>query len=399
MALVLIAYERGHRSWAIAAVLLAEIVPGIALSAPFGALADRLSRTRLAVAADLLRGVAFIALAMSSSFTATVAFALLAGVGTALFRPAVGAALPELVSEPQRSAAVALYSAIINLGLTAGPALTALALLVGPPKVILGANGVTFLVSAGLLAGVELGRGSDPDRHTVAMWEATIEGVRAAKRTRGVAALLLLGGATVFAGAVMNVAEPLLATGPLHAGAAGFSLLVAVYGTGTVAGSLLCGRCGSAIGRLRSLWIWGYALCGAGMLGSAAAPSLVSAACAFALTGAANALIVTPELRLFQELTSPTLLGRVLGLRDLIQNAALLAAFLCAGALLSPLDPRAAFALGGTTLLMLIPLATQTFRPDRRAEATASRNHLIDPTDGASQRPNSTTTRDVGLAS
>lgn len=93
VALVLVAYHRLHSGWAIALVLLADFLPGIVLAAPFGALADRMPRRRLAVGADMLRAGAFIALAVVPSFAATVGFALLAGVGTALFRPAVNAAL------------------------------------------------------------------------------------------------------------------------------------------------------------------------------------------------------------------------------------------------------------------------------------------------------------------
>ena len=77
-------------------------MPGIVLSTPFGALADRVSRRRLAVGADLLRAAAFIALAVISSFALTVALALAAGIGTAMFRPAVTAALPGLVTDEQR---------------------------------------------------------------------------------------------------------------------------------------------------------------------------------------------------------------------------------------------------------------------------------------------------------
>lgn len=83
-----------------------------------------------------MRFAAFIGFAAVSSFTATVAFALAAGVGSALFRPVVRAALPELVTEEQRSAATAPYGAIISFGVTAGPALTALALLVSTPQFV-----------------------------------------------------------------------------------------------------------------------------------------------------------------------------------------------------------------------------------------------------------------------
>jgi MFS family permease len=55
VALLLVGYERLHSGWAIALVLLANFLPGIVLAAPFGALADRLDRRRLAVGVDLIR--------------------------------------------------------------------------------------------------------------------------------------------------------------------------------------------------------------------------------------------------------------------------------------------------------------------------------------------------------
>ena len=97
VALLLVAYQRLHSGWAISLVLLGEFLPGIVLSPLFGSLADRISRRRLAVCADLLRAVCFVAIAIVPSFAATVGFALLAGVGTALFRPAINSALPGLV--------------------------------------------------------------------------------------------------------------------------------------------------------------------------------------------------------------------------------------------------------------------------------------------------------------
>jgi MFS family permease len=157
VALLLVAYERLHSGWAIALVLLADFLPGIALAALFGALADRLPRRRLLVSADLLRASAFIALAVVPSFAATIGLALLAGIGTAIFRPTVNAALPGMVSEEQRSPAAALYGMNMSVGMTVGPALTALLLLFGSSTVALAFNGATFLLSAALLSTVPFG--------------------------------------------------------------------------------------------------------------------------------------------------------------------------------------------------------------------------------------------------
>jgi MFS family permease len=367
VALVLIAYQRLHHSWAIALVLLADVLPGIALSAPFGALADRVSRARVAVAAQILSAAAFLGLAFVASFPATVALALVAGVGSAMLRPAIGAALPELVDEDERSAATALYGTIMTVGITVGPALTALVLLFSTPALVLAINGVTFLVAAALLCRLPLGGGGheaecDGDE---TLWAATRAGIAAARRAPGVAMLLVIGAAGMFAGAVMNVAEPILATGPLHAGRAGYAVLVGLYGCGMAAGSLLSSRAGPRVAQLRRLWLAGNALCAAGMIGSALAPSLALAGATFALTGAGNAFICAPEMRLFQELTPGPMLGRVLGLQDTGANVGMLLAFVSAGLLLSEVGARAVFLAGGAALFVLTLLAMLAFKPHR----------------------------------
>jgi MFS family permease len=383
VALVLVAYQRLHSGWAIALVLLADFLPGVVLSVPFGALADRFSRRRMAIAADLLRAGAFIALVLVPSFGATVGFALLAGVGTALFHPAVNAALPGLVTEEQRSPATALNGAMSSIGLTVGPAFTAVLLLFSSPTLILAVNGATFLVSALLLSSVPFGCGTaaraepidpanaqhasdpDPERSRGSLWSSTIDGMRSAAHIPGVGALLLVGAISVLAGGLMNIAEPLLATGPLRAGNAGYSVLVSAYGVGMVAASLINARAGSGITSLRRRLLLGILVEGIGMIGSAAAPSLSWAIASFALTGASNALLIGSEIRLFQELVSERLLGRVFGLRDTLCNVAFVVAFLTAGAVLGLLGVQAVFALGGGALVALAAISTTALRPGR----------------------------------
>ena len=370
VALLLVAYHRLHSPWAITVVLLADFIPGIVLSPVCGALADRISRRRIAVAADLVRAAAFIALALIPSFIATVGLALLAGVGTALFNPALQSALPSLVAPDERSRATALYGVVNNLGITIGPALTALLTLFSSPSLVLALNGGTFAVSAALLAGVPLGATSrSTDEPPGSLLADTRAGARAAAAIPGMTVLLLFSGAAVLAAGVMNIAEPLLAIGPLHAGNAGYSLLVTSYGVGMVAASVLNSRLGSVVARLRRRWLVGIAVNGAGMLATALAPSLAVALLTFALTGMSNMLIVGPEIRLVQELAGERLLGRVFGLRDLSGNIAFVVAFLGAGVLLSTVGVRAAFAVGGVALLALAPLGAVLFHPSSPAKA------------------------------
>jgi MFS family permease len=377
VALLLVAYHRLHSGWAISLVLLGEFLPGIVLAPLFGSLADGPHRRKLVVCADLLRAACFVALAVVPSFAATVGLALLAGVGTALFRPAVNAALPGMVDPERRSKLIALFYATVNTGLMVGPALTAGLLLFTSAEVVLVINAVTFFVSALLLAGVDLGpHAGDPAEHDEAaaresVLSQTLAGARAVAGIPGVPVVMIIGALVVLTGAMLNVLAPLLATGPLGAGGSGYGVLMALYGTGMVAGSWFNARAGSEIPGLRKRWLFGIALSGLAMAGAAVAPSLVIALIAFTFIGLGENLLVGPEMRLVQELVAERLMGRVFGLKDALENVAFVGAFLGAGALLSVSGVRVVFAGAGLLTLALAGVGAFCFRQRAAAEATA----------------------------
>src|SRR5918997_2622088 len=157
VALLVLALERFDSPWAIGLILLADVVPSMLLGPLFGAAADRWSRRGCAIAADAIRVVAFAGLVLVDGFGLTLAFALVAGVGTALFQPASLAALPGLVERPRLPAATSLYGALTDVGFIAGPALAAVVMLAGGPELVLGINSVSFAISVVLLASIRFG--------------------------------------------------------------------------------------------------------------------------------------------------------------------------------------------------------------------------------------------------
>jgi MFS family permease len=368
VALLLVAYHRFHSGWAISLVLLGEFVPGIVLAPVFGSLADRVSRRQLAVWGDLLRAAAFIALALIPSFAGTVALAMVAGVGSAMFRPAINAALPGMVPAAERSKLIAVFYASVNTGMMIGPALAGLMLLFATAQEVLLVNALTFVISSLLLAGVDLGPRSGEDLGEAqaggpeSVWAQTMEGTRVVLETPGVAIVMLVGALVVLTGAMFNVFAPLLATGPLHAGGTGYSVLWALYGTGMVAGSWINARAGSEIAELRRRWLFGIGLSGLAMATAAIAPNLALAMVAFALVGLAENLLVGPETRIVQELVPERLLGRVFGLKDVLENVAFVCAFLGAGALLTLAGVRSAFVGAGLATLALAVFGALSFR-------------------------------------
>jgi len=377
VALLLLAFHRLHSGWAVALVLLGDFLPGIVLSAPFGALADRCDRRRLAIAADVIRAGAFVGIALVPSFASTIIFALLAGVGTSLWRPAVNAALPGLVAADERSAATAAWGLCMNVGMTAGPALSALALLFASPGLVLVVNAATFAVSALLISNVALGRSGVAGDACDDAPAAASDGMRTASRLPGVFVLIAVSSGTVLAAAMSNVAEPILSVGPLHGGDSGYGLLVSLYGAGMVAGTIVNSRASSSVARLRVRWLVGLALTGAMLLGSGMAPALLLAAVTFMLTGAGNAMVTGPEMRLLQELTPERMMGRVFGLYDAVQNTAFVFAFGLSGALLGPAGARGVFIAAGALMVLVCGLGAFFFRPGRPSSPGRSIPHGV----------------------
>ncbi len=279
----------------------------------------------------------------------------------------------------------AMFYASINAGLMLGPAIAGGLLLVTTAPVVLVLNALSFVGSAVLLGGVDLGPrpatagdagnegdaragesgpGAGESRHG-SVWADTRAGTQAALALPGVPVLMGVGALVVLTGAMFNVLAPLLATGPLHAGGSGYSLLMALYGLGMVAGSWANARAGSDIHGLRRRWLVGIAVSGIAMAGAALAPNLGLALVAFTLIGLGENLLVGPEMRLMQEMVSERLLGRAFGLKDVLENLAFVSAFLGAGALLSLAGVRTVFVGAGLVTVALSLVGAVAFRTRR----------------------------------
>jgi MFS family permease len=360
VALLVLAYERLESPWAISLVLLADFLPSMFLGPIFGAAADRWSRRWCASLADLARALAFVSLAFFDGFALTLALALLAGVGTGLFRPAVMAGLPSLVSRAGLPAATSLYGAIADLGFTLGPALAGAGLLLTSPETVMLVNGLSFAVSAVVLTRVPLGGGDRREEQRSLVREARA-GVKAVARMPGLRAVIAGSSFVVLFAGLFNVGELLLAKEELGAGEAGFALLVAMFGLGVVAGSL-AGAGSSDPRLLKRRYLVGIGVTGVGFLAAAAAPGIALATAGFAVAGFGNGLLLVHERLLVQVTVGEDLLGRVFGLRDTLDAWAWTIAFASAGLLLVTLDTRLVLALAGAGVCAVAVISSWLLR-------------------------------------
>lgn len=347
VALLLIAYDRWHSPWAITFVLLADLLPAMLLGPVFGAAADRWSRRRCMVIADLLRFGAFVGIGLADSIELTLALALVAGCGTGLYAPAALASLPGLVAPRRLPAATSVYGAIADLGFTAGPALAAVVLLFSSPESLTIANGVTFAISALVLGRLRFGEAPvGLEARSASLLQEAREGLTATAGMTGIRIVLGVSAGALFFAGVFNVAELPFAEDVLDSTDVGYSVLATSFGLGFIAGSLSGSRGGSPK-LLKARYQLGLVVLGAGFLSSGVAPNFAAALVAFAIAGLGNGMLLVFERQIIQAFVPDRLAGRVFGIKDALSAWAFGSAFICAGALVSLIGVRELLVVAG----------------------------------------------------
>jgi hypothetical protein len=340
VALLLIAYDRWHSPWAITLVLLADLLPSMLLGPVFGAAADRWSRKGCTVTADLVRCAAFVGIAFVDSIGLTLGLALLAGCGTGLFTPAALASLPGLVEPKRLPAATSVYGATADLGFTVGPAAAAVVLLFGNAEQLTAVNGLTFGISAVVLARLAFGeapRGVEASRSS--LFREARDGLAATAGMPGIRALLGVSAGALFFVGLFNVAELPFAEDILDSGEVGYAVLATAFGVGFIAGSLT-GTKGRAPVALKGRYRLGLLGLGAGLIATGLAPGFAAALGAFAVGGIGNGMLIVYERQLIQATVPDRLAGRIFGVKDALTAWGFGLAFVCAGGLITLIGVR-----------------------------------------------------------
>lgn len=221
-------------------VLACQAAPQLVFILLGGVIADRVSRARLMVGAELLAGAAWAALsalvfAGSSQFGLMAAGAVMAGLATAMFTPAMTGLVPELVDEAQLQAANAAIRLGQNIALMVGLAAAGVVVAVVGAGWALAINAISFVVSGLLIHLIGVPR-------------------RSGKPATGIGSDFLAGGKEFFSrqwlwviafqyafvvaaiNATVGVLGPLLSEQHYN-GARDWSLLVGAQAVGTVAGA------------------------------------------------------------------------------------------------------------------------------------------------------------------
>ena len=237
IALAIDVKDRTNSGLWVGAVLVVEFLPTIVVGLTLGPLLDRLDRRSLMVGADLLRAAVFCALPFTSSVAGIVGLALVAGLATGFFRPAVYAGVPNLVPEDQLPEANALLQTVENVSWAIGPVLGGILTAAAGPHAAYWINAVSFGISALLVARIPKRLLQSETALTRGHWRDLKDGFSAVLHSRPLLAVLICWGIASLGIGAISLSEVFLAKNTLHAGDFGYGLLFGGIGTGLVIGS------------------------------------------------------------------------------------------------------------------------------------------------------------------
>jgi MFS family permease len=220
-----------------------QFTPMLLLSFVAGALADRLPKRRLIIAAQAVLFSQSLVLAIlvergHVQYWHVAILALVYGVANTVDMPTRQAFLVEMVGKGDLMNAIALNSGMFNAARIAGPALAGLLIAHWGMAPAFFFNALSFLPVLAVLTAIRT-EGVPRPRSTRHLGDEIREGVGYAVRTPRILltlAMVLAVSAFLFN---YNVIVPLLARDVLHQEARGFGLLMTTLGVGAVAGAVI----------------------------------------------------------------------------------------------------------------------------------------------------------------
>jgi predicted MFS family arabinose efflux permease len=345
-------------------VLVAYGIPRTALVLVGGHASDRWRPWTVMMSTDAARAVAALALAVAAAVgparaVVLVPIAAVLGAGEGLFMPGSFAIIPALLPDEDLQAGNALSSAGTQLATLIGPAAGgAMVAFLGPAPAF-ALDAASFIVSAVTLAGIRAARRSPrsrpvtaPDQGQPGQRGPTLWSVLRSERFLQVG-LLVTVAANLGSGGSDEVALPSLAHGPLHSGAGGFGALIAAFGAGALAGTIVAGQAG----RARRPAVLGSFVFLAEAVALAAVPyvgSTVAAGAVLLAVGAANGFGNVVMITAFQRWAPPDLLGRLAGLLTLASLGVFPVSVALAALVVHSAGPAPFFPLAGATLAAAI---------------------------------------------
>jgi MFS family permease len=279
IAILWLVYEVTGDPLLLSVVVIASVVPNVFVSLPAGVMVDRLHRTRVMIATNLVRGIAVLAIPAvgrgSQLVPVVILVAAVASTMEAFFGPARNALVPNLVERTDLESANSLLQLTTS---ASGMLYAAGGLVVG----VFGSfaafyvDAISFIAAAALLALIPQAAGktdSDGDSLVDSIGTDIVSGLRFVWRHRVLTYVVLMWVLTGVAMGPLGVVIPVFAETTLGSGSTVFGLLYGLIYAGIFTGGLWLNRFADRVAEHRGrLIIGGMVAAGAAFAAAAVLP-------------------------------------------------------------------------------------------------------------------------------
>ena len=241
VALFSLVLDHGGTAMTLALTVVAQELPFFLMSPIGGALADRLDRKKLMIATDVARAVLCLGfLFVDGVGELWLAFVLLALISSlaAVFDPASGAAIPNLVDPSDLATANSLGGSAWGTMLAVGAGVGGLAVATFGYRTAFVVDALSFAGSALLLSRIARPFAEERRTEHPSVWRATMDTFSYANQDRRVWAFLSVKGGFGLAGGVL-IFISIFAFDVFQAGATGIGILMAARGVGALLGPFI----------------------------------------------------------------------------------------------------------------------------------------------------------------
>ncbi|WP_034388973.1 MFS transporter [Deinococcus sp. YIM 77859] len=369
VAQVALLLKLGGSAAALSALLLVSVVPGLLLALLGGALADRVDRRRLLIAANIVRGilmavVAGLVMTGAAQLAHLYILALLYGGISAFTNPAFDALLPGIVKREQLQNANAMFLLGDNVAAIAGPALGGLLLTVSGVAGAAVLNAVSFFVLVVGLLYLHPAPLHRDDQGRSSLFRDIGKGLQYARSNGTLLGFLTLFAAINISGATLAVSLPLYVTEQLDLSPGMYGVFLTTMNIGILLGITIIGavrvrhRGRLITGSIFAMGAFGYLLLGASRelwIG------LLAVAIIDGLSMVPN--ILYPAW--VQASVPDEYRGRVFGLTGVVSYSLVPVGFVLAGAATTTFGPAGAIMAAGVLLVavalgsLLVPALRQ----------------------------------------
>ena len=377
------AYQQNGAGGA-ALISFLRVLPAAIALPLVGALADRMSRRTLLLAATLVRALTVAAAALAAQADQTVlayVFVTVTTVSHAAFRPTLGAMLPSLCTSPEELAGSnAVRSVLDGLAGLIGPLLAAG--LIAGLNAPAGFAAVAVLSALSLMLAAAIHYEAAALRTTSTGNERSVladiaDGVRELVRSRHGSVVIGLGILQCVVRGALTVFAVIIAVQLAGLGNAGVGVLWAGFGVGGLIGAFASlGAAGSSkLGTVfgAGVLVWGVPLIVCGLVTHS-----VVAVAAFTVIGIANALVDVSGFTLLQRVFPDHLLARVLTLAEAVFALSMAVGSLVVPAIDSGLGHKGALIATGCLLPAAVVLSYPLLRDvDKHIRISSDRISLL----------------------